>query len=84
MDPDEIKDNRQLLVHTSCPLPLGFERVIAFPPANFQLGLVAKGSSVDCGKSDCHIDVMILNESSWGRKAVDGPSQAWSYVAFTR
>jgi len=84
VNPGEIKDNRQLLVHTSCPLPLGFERVIAWPPADFQLGLVAKGSSVDCDKSDCHIDVMILNESSWGRTAVDAPPQGWSYIAFTR
>jgi hypothetical protein len=84
VNPDKVKDNKELRVCTACSLEPGFESVIAWPPADYQRGMVAKGSSVHCVKTDdCHIDVLVLNESSWGRNSFDGPEQPWAYIAFT-
>ena len=83
-----IADNAYVIFETPCslgPKVTAPTNVIANPPADFQTGLVAKGSSVNCavGAVNCNIRVTILNEASPGGTTFDGPEQVWSYIAFS-
>ncbi len=55
--------------------------VIAFPPANFDRGLVPKGSTAHCGPSSCHLDVRIRNVRR-PDGSVDAGARAWAWIAF--
>jgi hypothetical protein len=88
VNPPPIPDNAHVIFDAPCslgPKATAPTNVIANPPADFQTGLVAKGSSVNCavGAVNCNIRVTILNEGSAGGTTFDGPEQVWSYIAFS-